>query len=891
MASSDVLNETLHAVTGIKLSQLEKQKRAYEDAKRNLLQKVDDETDKRKRVRVLLDGAKKLPAMTPLLNNPVVSLSNIYRFEEQAAHDPSVSSIFLEDYENTVREQLDVQSNKYSFATLYGQLVTDWTSSGSASAEPAAGSDSGSDYVSVGRDEMHKQRATWEQYVFNAKETDTVAINAYLDKLFADNPSKEVTKEFASLKENVINFQKDWDKETVHFTEDTVSGCIHSILRSDIVSDRKRAALNDFLNNKIVLKEIADVLNMRMATKESFECDGITTIEQRRQLNGRYRFFPDEDLLQTIFLQYVGLKWGSEMRRLLRTFLLSFGVLKAPAQKLLPGVTRRREHFLGRGNGSPRRDNLVTDIDEHWKNEILLDQLPKQMFETRGSYGDDKEAEKLDGDDRSSPLAVIQELLNRVQSGVILQTRMGNNVTVIRSDFKWFGPSLPHSSIFTVLKYFGVQEDWLNFFKKVLEAPVAFKDDGVDSEGRSTPQIRKRGTPIGTPISAFLGEAVLFCSDFAVNQYADGARLYRLHDDLWMWGDVNTCVAGWKALSDFTDIMGLEFNESKTGSCTIIGRGNVLTQSGLAAETSSRLPKGDVTWGFLKLDAASGRFLINQEKVDMHIEELSLQLRACKSVFDFVQAWNLYGVRYFRTNSGQIAACLGRSHVDSMLETFKRIQARVFNGDSSTGSVGQHVKGMIQKLVGKTHIPDGFLYYPASMGGLGLQNPFVDLYLVRNQVVEDPNVFMDEFFEAEQAKYRERKAAFDARDTLAELHDESGRLFRKHQEGIDKELAAEPFFSFEEFSQHREVFNPYLYHAHKSLLTAPTEHNVKVHGEAEMFANHMEANYWSSYQRWVVQLYAKEIMTNFGSLNIVEEGLLPIGMIKMLRKSRFQWQN
>lgn len=924
MASSDILTKTLHAVTGIKLAQLEKQRHGYENAKRKLLTHADDERDSRKRTRLLVDGAEKLPSMTPLAESPLVSLSNIRRFVEQADCDPSISEGFLAGYEKTVREQLDAQSNKYDFATLYGKLVTDWTS---ASREAAAvGLDTESDIVAVasGREEMHKQRATWEEYVFHAKDIDPAAINTYLNDLFAHNPSKDVISAFTTLKTGFKTFQKNWDKETKHFTKDTVTGCIKGILRGDVISDYKRSVLNDFLGNDIVIKEIADVLNMRMATREDFAWEGVTTVQQRRQLNGRYRFYPDEDLLQTIFLQYIGLKWATELRRLLRDFALADDVMKSPTSALTREEARRRRYFLGVTNPHVPQ-SVESNTAQHWENEIFLDQLPEEMFETRGAYGDDK-SEGEDGDSRSSPLAVVQELLHRVQANVMIQRRMGKDTTVIRSDFKWFGPSLPHQSIFTVLEYFGIQDDWLEFFKTTLEAPMTFEDEGAE------PQIRKRGTPIGTPLGTFFGEALLFCADFSVNQKTEGSRLYRLHDDLWLWGDVDTCAQGWNALTEFAGLMGLEFNEEKTGCCTILKDGSAAN----TADIPSSLPHGDVVWGFLKLDAESGRFVINQAKVDAHAEELSLQLKACKSVFDFVQAWNLYGARFFRTNCGKVAQCFGRKHVDSMLETFKRIQSLVFA--TSNGSVTQYLKKMIAERVGVTDVPDGFLYFPTSMGGLGLQNPFVDLYLIRDRVTEDPLRLMNRFFEHEESVYREKKRRFEEKEgvnrtalptrDVDEMSLSSEQLLdmpNDEEEEISwgqppdgwasqpintwettaisftgpeyHDLRNSPFMDYAEYTQHREITSATLGSLYTRLLRTPTPLGINLQGEAAILAQHIEArdeeggSGWSSYDKWVLQLYAKETIAQFGSLDIVEEGLLPMGLMKMLRQSRFKWQN
>ncbi|KAK6528855.1 hypothetical protein TWF694_004089 [Orbilia ellipsospora] len=886
MASSDGLSETLHAVTRIKLAELDKQSTAYENAKKSLLKDAANKENIRDRIRFLADGAEKLPTMTSLADNPILSLKNLKRFADQADRDPSVSQEFLEDYEKTIRDELSVQTNKYAFASLYGQLVNEWISAGKA----AATNESSADWIPVGREEMHKQRATWEGYVFNAKETDTAAIKSYLEDLFTKNPSKDVKFYFERLRESVRDKQKDWDSSP--FNPTVVSQTINSILRTDIISDKKRATLKDFLGNDVVLKEIADVLNMRMASRNSFAWEGVSTIEQRRQLNGRYRFYPDEDLLQGIFLQYIGLEWATFWRGILVNFAFGKGVLKippgGPTEKeierrcLLSGEkydADRDPWALGRNGG--RNASIESELRAHWKNEIFLDQLPCEKFERRGGYGKDQEK----GDTRTSPLEVVQKLLYRLQALIMINKRLGKDVTVIRSDFQWFGPSLPHSSIFTVLEFFGVNEEWLSFFRKILEAPTLFVDDAPET----TPRNRLRGTPIGVPIATFFGEALLFVGDFAVNQKADGARLYRLHDDIWLWGDVDTCERGWTALKEVSSLMGLEFNKTKTG-CVRISSDT--TSASSQSPLPESLPKGDVVWGFLKLDPESGTFVINQEKVDSHIEELSLQLKACKSVFDFTQAWNIYGSRYFQTNCGRVANCISLGHVDSRLETFQRIQGKVFG--SATGGVGTHLKQMIMERFGVSDIPDGYLYFPLKLGGLEVQNPFIKLYLVRDQLKEKPEKVMDEFFEKEERDYDGDKRNFERLRSKESLH--------------YMRLVNETYLTFEEYTKHREYTSSRLNKVFTKLMAEPEVAELDMKSEIQAVLKHTTSggdrhmtsgrnrrnrqsqDQWTSYEKWIIQLYSKEMMRRFGGLNIVEEGLLPMGLITMLRESRFKWQ-
>lgn len=203
-----------------------------------------------------------------------------------------------------------------------------------------------------------------------------------------------------------------------------------------------------------------------------------------------------------------------------------------------------------------------------------------------------------------------------------INTNIYGEFTILQSDFKWFGPSLPHSTVFTVLNFFGVQDKWLSFFKKFLTSPLVFTQDGPGAE----PQTRKCGIPMSHVLSDALGEAVLFCLDFAVDQRTNGANLYRFHDDLWFWGQESVCIDAWKAMKEFSSIMGLELNEEKTGAALTI------EDPKRARPLSPVLPKGQIHWGFLNLNASERRWKIDSQKVNEHTEELCRQLAACRSV-------------------------------------------------------------------------------------------------------------------------------------------------------------------------------------------------------------------------------------------------------------------
>lgn len=197
-----------------------------------------------------------------------------------------------------------------------------------------------------------------------------------------------------------------------------------------MLTEQKRRTLRDFLDSKVVLSEIADVLNMRMSSLASWSRDSPLVVEQRRNLNGHYRFHTEEDLLHFMLVYYISLKWNLKLRNVLETFIKSTGVWKSDSKPISKADARRRRFFLGSVGDGPCL--VQQSRDDHFKRN-LLNQLPRTFEEVRGSYGDDA---SYKSDTAPSHVDVVHELLQRLQVEVLVQTKLGNEITVIRSDFK-----------------------------------------------------------------------------------------------------------------------------------------------------------------------------------------------------------------------------------------------------------------------------------------------------------------------------------------------------------------------------------------------------------------------------------------------------------------------
>lgn len=897
---------TLHHVTQRKLNKLADHRQKFEADKEAIRAKVTAAPDHRRKVEALLEGFE-LYGITA--RQPDLSIANLKRFIHQAKSDPSVSATLLQDWQSKLEHELDVASVKYEYAALFGKLVTEWIKhpnpAASTMGASPAGSDSDTDtemsdsFDTVGRKEMHEQRKEWESYAFTEKKVDQSKIEAYLNEIFgttlqAKKIKKSPLQNLRDSMKNVMDFKSDLQTPKQHlgahedipksqhdtrFTVDKLKSCIRGVLMSDLLAGEKREALADLQNQPAVLGELVDVLNMDLEGLDKWEWDpSPVPLNMRRQLNGKYRVYMDEETHQAILLHFIGKTWAVALKTAFETFYHSGAWLQTPYRSMGKKARQRREFFVPE---STHNSATVRNYRrEKYQEEYFMTQLPDDVVEDHRDYAAEDQDEQQLGS-LKSPLATKQSMLRLVTTELLLNTKVYGEFLVLQSDFKWFGPSLPHDTIFAVLKFFGVPGKWLRFFKKFLEAPVVFAQDGPGAQA----QVRKCGIPMSHVLSDTLSEAVLFCLDFAVNKRTQGANIHRFHDDLWFWGQESTCIQAWNAVQEFASITGLELNKEKSGSALIVAN------KANARPIPPALPQGKIKWGFLNLDAEAGRWVIDRAQVDEHIEELRRQLGACRSVMAWVQAWNSYVSRFFSTNFGQPANCFGRQHNDTIIDTFEHIQRGLF-ADAGTANVTDYLRGVLKERFGTDDtVPDGFFYFPVELGGLGLRNPFINAFATYKKSFRDAGERIDRAFEEEQEEYERLKERWDS----GEQHRSTKRikhasLAREGETGTDSE-ADEPFMSFDEYTRYREEVSTHLRNAYTNLLECPPEERVETPTEilSTLRSSGMEE---SPYWLWIYNLYAGDMKQRFGGqgLQLGERDLLPVGLVGVLRSEKVRWE-
>ncbi|KAF2500604.1 hypothetical protein BU16DRAFT_453218 [Lophium mytilinum] len=867
--SPPLLASTLEDIAKTKLRKLKQSQAQFAAHRKSIIDDVNQGSTEADKLRKLIEGLGKKLGI-----HKERRLISVPAYLQQSLFDSSISDTQLKALRTQVEGILETQGSKYEFAGLFGQLVSDWndnpnpTAAGAASSSTIKQEDSlliisNDEFFVDGAvvEEMSRQRKEWEALAFYDGNVSSSDVKGYLEKLF--EPHSRRGKALAVLQKQLQNFKI---KETLD--KQSIRWCIDSLLKNDLFSGDKRQSLVELKKRSDVLDELADSLNMDLESISTWKWKySPVFIDLRKNLNGKIRAYMDEDTHEAILLQFVGLSWAMYLKKCLNEFKAS--AWAQPSRKGEPEDPKAYRHVWLTRNAT---ENLRSARLKEYQAAYFMTQLPNSMKEGAQEYKDEPDDSSASNDLNTS-FAVKQSLLRTATTEMLISAQMQRPFTILQSDFKSFGPSLPHATIFTVLQYLGVSPEWLNFFKVFLGCPLAFRLDAtipMEEERR----VRQRGVPDSHQLSDMMGEAILFCLDFAVNKETHGANLYRLHDDLWVWGEEAVCVTAWREIQKFSKVMGMDLNMGKTGS-------EVVAPSPLST-AGSILPKGRVRFGLLYLDPAKGQWVIDEDKVNGYVEEVKKHLGACRSILAWIQAWNSFS-RFLGSNFAHPAHCFGVDHVNMILKAYRRIIDGILSDrPSAKGNIVEYLRERIKEQYNIEDVPAGFIYLPVELGCLEIHNPFVDLLLVRRFCLKNPGDKITAAEEQEKLDYEADKKAFM----------EARQRFNK---------SVKPFIPFNEYVKNREETSRALYQAYKFLKTAPeqgdTPGSVKIkaglkelprEGWSKGFGN--DWTKLSTYWKWMVQQHCDEMYDKFGELAVSERKVLVVGLLKTLRSEKVRWQ-
>ncbi|KAK6496004.1 hypothetical protein TWF481_002032 [Arthrobotrys musiformis] len=696
-----------------------------------------------------------------------------------------------------------------------------------------------------------------------------------------------------------------------------VKQSIHGLVSGELLTEAKKAACKEILLSTVILDEIAMVLTLRLRQIENWKySDESVQLNFRRHLNGKYRCYADESLLDAIFLQWIGVKWGIELRRVL-------GILHKSSAWLRPAdpIDEARQEVRSTLISSEPAKNAKTSIATHEKafmKEFFLTLLPESLYDFRTYNEDGEEADQEKKDNEKIRRARNEELKQMLLQRLLIDRQYaeavdpGKPFTVVQLDAFRFAQSQSHEIILKLMEFIGVTAHWLAFFKTFLTLPARFEPGGEIRES-------KRGVPISHPLGLVFGEIQLFLMEFAVNRATGGKlELFRMHDDFWWWSDDEAlCETAWETVKEYSALTGTDWNLDKSG-CVRISSNNIET---ITPSTSSTLPAGEISWGFIAL-GSDGIWTIKQDEVAKHTEELRIQLQSQKSILGIIGAYNRY-MKFFVRNFGKPSRAFGKQHVEQIIAAINKIHLSLF--PEHNGDVLSYITSLVTSRF-SDELPPGpllpaWLLIPVANGGLGVRNVLFDILpILKSYDIEeessgrygyDPRNFKHclKKDKREYESLREKWFKTTNHPKIAWTHDVPDDWF----DGMDEWLAAQdtarksrkrrkphPFITFEEFILGRRGKFGYWGEVWSGLAETPTISNrysfpdrifkalaPNAYSPVEWLKNDYNKNtpYWRS---WLVT-FGESVLDYFGEFRVTDEGRLPVAMIDIYTNLKTKW--
>ncbi|KAF9526214.1 hypothetical protein CPB83DRAFT_496516 [Crepidotus variabilis] len=476
-------NQTLHYITEIKLQELETQRLAYKEHSK-ALDEAQKQTDVIKKVELLTKAVKSWTGSGSVHDTKLIEgklhLGDLEFWLQQAKKDPSFSEEIARSWAEALEQHIQHIGMRFDAARLFGKLFNEWLESGDSSAVayqgpsevPSGASDASvgtdaSSFVEAGRKEMYEQKAKLQSIVFEDHPIETDKLKSYLEKLFE---SEESTKALEKLRKELKDFSYHFKRRKITTTD--VKDTLNGLLATGLMDEEKRSTLKAFQDNATVLEEVASVLNMRMANIQSWSWpkDGML-VEFRRHLNGKYRAFTDPEIVDALFLHYIGVHWQVKLKSSLRRIFDS----KAWTRPLPPSG-RARQRWREQLRGDSGEQSIHTQRNTSRRDLFFMSQL-QETTSHPVAYDDLVDAPESGDDNPMSPVQIKRQLLHIITTESYLNQAIKGSHTTLRSDLEWFGPSLPHKPILTVLEFMGMSKTWLNFYNAFLATPIYFPDE------------------------------------------------------------------------------------------------------------------------------------------------------------------------------------------------------------------------------------------------------------------------------------------------------------------------------------------------------------------------------------------------------------------------------
>lgn len=785
-----MLEQSHRFIAQMKLRELHTQRERLVAAYDALEAKVQGLSSESEKISALYHGLREISFAGESLHPDVVNLEPLLH----SANFGSASPAMLGLWQRKLEQELQAGRQRCNCVYAFGALLEEWTARGAP------------DLSSEGQERLSRLLESRRH-----QPAEDSAFEGVLAMLSADWPIESL-KDFWSRKQDELQRR---------IEQHELTEVLQSIEQNPYRSAAVRAEARNVASDPTLVNELADALTILWQHFDEWQWPEQGVKARAVWTRNKWRLSFLEDLPTACFLELMGERWQAvfrelwgvsrEQRRLRLERLIE---LKAPA--LIIRNERRRLATQSPGLSTPEPMIWLPGTDEEPSHELtqpvssVAHQRSAVMQELRSSnisrgYASDSTDRGL-----ASALSLINAELQLLRAAFPELP-----LIVLKVDLKDFYQSLKHADLLKILAACQAPAGFCRFVERFVKTRVNHHDASFELQ---------QGIPMNHNLSLLLGDLPLSLLENWLRRSAK-VRIVRFVDDLCLLAPSNEeMLSAWKALQEFCRAAQWQLNEDKCGSLAIGG------------ECAEILPEARPRWSLLELQE-TGEWALHEGSFQGFLEQSRARVQSSPSVLAKVSLYN----DDFKTLMRWLVPSvdLGVGHRAAISEAANRFHESFFGGDS--GSFSKSILRLIESRYLASfdveHIPEAWLYWPITAGGLGLTHPLIEV-----------------------SAYRQARAK-----GLSELQAPSLRTATWEEKPNDWSLYYSSFFKTYEPEEPRE--NRVM----KALVQDFVKRGTEMSGRAQAGLK----PYW----RWVLTIYGPQILEYFGSFRFLITELVPLQLI------------
>jgi len=569
--------------------------------------------------------------------------------------------------------ELDEGERRARFGTLFGGLLEAWAEPRDAEQEPPHPAESCENSDCDGANPSGRELAREAFFKMALSEEEETPEFELFDALVAAHAGAEnvVVKGTQAYAEG-----DSWQQ----ISRDEVRGNLLQLARSPYRNPKLCAVARSTALDEIQVNECVGALTILLHGLERWQWPEGGVEVELLWARDRWRPFLADGLLNQLLLSVIGMRWGIVLKQLFAQRGSGFCSCRVYPPDEMPWP------------------NSVESLRLQKQAELFMLSVPDSMCEFKTKARNQSTTEHYDGhnfaDEEPDAMQKVLMLLGG-EIGLLRAVDPQKPIVVLRTDIKLFFPSFSHALARKILEAQGFPERWIALMLRMLAVRVRRQGSVYEV---------LRGIPLDSTLSYLLAESFLRLLERYVFEVS-GLQLIRFMDDLVLvTSEAKAAVKAWEAIQAFCADAGFALNAKKTGAVVIGG------------DKPEELPRGGLRWAFLELQPC-GDWGVNESALKRFEERLQKRLeRPGQAILSKVFIYNSY-MRYLVRGMAPFAR-LGAAHFDAISHAVARVH---MEGEGLSARLRALLLERFEKWADA--LPDAWLYWPLTAGGLGLCDP------------------------------------------------------------------------------------------------------------------------------------------------------------------------